>query len=126
MNELFVSVNTRESKVARYLALWKRKIEQVGTLNFPSDDLLAGLTGNPTLEVAIRADGELHEVLVLESSNHPRLDQSAMRIVRLASPFEPFPTEVRRDYDVMRFVYVWQFQDGNRGNSLLRVAESDT
>ncbi len=126
MNELFVSVNTRESKVARYLAMWKRKIEQVGTLNFPSDDLLKGLTGNPTLEVAIRADGELHEVLVRESSNHPRLDQSAMRIVRLASPFEPFPVEVRRDYDVMRFVYVWQFQDGRRGSSILRVAESDT
>lgn len=124
IKELYVSVNTRQSNVARYLALWKKKIEQVGTLNFPSDELLAGLTGNPTLEVAIRADGALQEVRVRESSNHPRLDHSAMRIVRLASPFEPFPEEVSRYYDVMRFVYVWQFVDGHRSGGAVRVSST--
>lgn len=112
--ELYIAVNTRQANVARYLALWKKKIEQVGTLNFPNDDLLRGLTGNPTLEVAIRSDGALHDVRIRKSSNHARLDQSAMRIVRLASPFDPFPSEVKREYDVMRFVYVWQFVDGRR------------
>lgn len=124
IKELYVSVNTRESKVARYLALWKKKIEQVGTLNFPSDDLLAGLTGNPTLEVAIRSDGALQDVRVRRSSSHARLDQSAMRIVRLASPFDPFPPEVARDYDVMRFVYVWQFVDGERSGGAVRVSSA--
>jgi protein TonB len=114
VRELYVAVNTRQSSVARYLALWKKKIEQVGTLNFPNDEMLVGLTGNPTLEVAIRSDGALHDIRVRESSNHARIDQSAMRIVRLASPFDPFPPEVKRDYDVMRFVYVWQFVDGRR------------
>ncbi len=122
VRELYVAVNTRQSNVARYLALWKKKIEQVGTLNFPNDEMLKGLTGNPTLEVAIRSDGALHDVRVRETSSHVRIDQSAMRIVRLASPFDPFPPEVKRDYDVMRFVYVWQFVDGARQGSSVRAA----
>lgn len=121
--ELFVSVNTRQSNVARYLALWKKKIEQVGTLNFPSDELLSGLSGNPTLEVAIGADGSLQDVILRRSSAHPRVDLAAMRIVRLASPFDPFPAEIRRDYDVLRFVYVWQFVDGERGPSQVALPQ---
>lgn len=123
LRELFVSVNTRQSNVARYLAMWKKKIEQVGTLNFPSDDLLNGLSGNPTLEVAIGADGALKDVILRRSSEHPRIDLAAMRIVRLASPFEPFPAEIRREYDVLRFVYVWQFVDGQRGPSQVALPQ---
>ncbi|MFK8018042.1 MAG: cell envelope integrity protein TolA [Gammaproteobacteria bacterium] len=125
IRELYVAVNTRQSNVARYLALWKKKIEQVGTLNFPNDEMLNGLTGNPTLEVAIRADGALHDVRVRKSSEHPRIDQSAMRIVRLASPFDPFPDQVKRDYDIMRFVYVWQFVDGARQGGSLRTSAAN-
>ncbi|MEO1574195.1 MAG: TonB family protein [Pseudomonadota bacterium] len=121
LRELYVAVNTRQSNVARYLALWKKKIEQVGTLNFPSDALLDGLSGNPTLEVAIRSDGALHDVRIRESSSHKRIDQSALRIVRLASPFDPFPNEVRRQYDILRFVYVWEFVGGRRTGGRLRT-----
>lgn len=124
VRELYVAVNTRQASVARYLALWKKKIEQVGTLNFPNDEMLRGLTGNPTLEVAIRSDGALHDVRVRESSNHARIDQSAMRIVRLASPFDPFPAPVKREYDVMRFVYEWQFVDGRRAEGSVRAAST--
>ncbi len=122
VRELYVAVNTRQASVARYLALWKKKIEQVGTLNFPNDDLLQGLTGNPTLEVAIRADGALHDVRIRKTSEHARIDQSALRIVRLASPFDPFPDEVRKNYDVLRFVYVWQFVDGRRERATVRTS----
>ncbi|MEM7082425.1 MAG: TonB family protein [Pseudomonadota bacterium] len=112
LRELFVSVNTKKTELARYLVMWKRKIEQVGTLNFPNQALLQGLSGNPTLEVAISANGFLEDVVLRRSSGEPRVDQAAMNIVRLASPFEPFPAEIRNKYDVMRFVYIWQFVDG--------------
>ncbi len=121
LRELFVSVNTRKTELARYLVLWKRKIEQVGTLNFPNQSLLEGLSGNPTLEVAISSNGYLEDVVLRKSSGEPRVDQAAMNIVRLASPFDAFPANLQAQYDVMRFVYIWQFVDGKQGESSVKL-----
>jgi protein TonB len=68
------------------------------------------------LEVAIRADGTLQEVLVRRSSGHRELDVAAVRIVRLASPFDPFPPAMRARYPMLRFAYEWQFLKGRLGD----------
>jgi protein TonB len=107
--EKTVSVDTQEAQFAGYLAAWKQRVEQLGTLNFPDAARRAGLAGNPVLEVAIGADGGLREIIVVRSSQQKLLDQAALRILRLAAPFEPFPDDIRRDYDVLRFVYEWRF-----------------
>lgn len=108
--------DTRESAIAGYLDGWKRRIEQVGTLNFPDEARRRALSGNPVLEVAIRADGSLQEVLVRRSSGHRELDVAAVRIVRLASPFDPFPPAMRERYPMLRFAYEWQFLKGRLGD----------
>lgn len=64
------------------------------------------------LEVAIRADGRLEDIVVRKSSGRKEVDQAAMSILRLASPFDPFPAEMRKQYDQLRFAYEWQFLDG--------------
>jgi protein TonB len=107
--------DTRESLIAAYLDSWKRRIEQVGTLNFPNAARRESMSGNPVLEVAIRADGHLEQVLVRRSSGHRELDNAAVRIVRLASPFDPFPPAMRERYPVLRFAYEWQFLRGRLG-----------
>ncbi len=112
LRETFIAVDTREAVFAGYLSSWKRKIEDIGTLNFPDQANRAGLKGNPVLEVAIRADGSLHEIIVRRSSGHSKLDQAALRILRLAAPFDPFPGALKDEFDVLRFVYEWQFLDG--------------
>ncbi|NJD31256.1 MAG: energy transducer TonB [Gammaproteobacteria bacterium] len=104
--------DTRESIIASYLDGWKRRIERVGTLNFPNEACRRGLSGNPVLEVAIRADGGLEQVVVRRSSGHRELDNAALGIVRLASPFDPFPSAMRERYPVLRFAYEWQFLKG--------------
>jgi protein TonB len=101
--------NTRESKLAPYLDAWRRKVERLGTLNFPQ---IAAGAGNPVLEVAIRRDGSLGEVLVKRSSGRKDIDQAALSILRLASPFDPFPKELAKQYDELRFAYEWQFLGG--------------
>jgi len=108
--------DTRESAIAAYLDGWKRRIEQVGTLNFPNEARRRTLSGNPVLEVAIRADGTLQEVLVRRSSGHRELDVAAVRIVRLASPFDPFPPTMRERYPMLRFAYEWQFLKSRPGD----------
>ncbi len=107
--------DTRASQIARYLHGWKLRIEQVGTLNFPNEARRRSLSGNPVLEVAIAADGQLDQVIVRRSSGHPELDQAAVNIVRLASPFDPFPAAMRKSYPVLRFAYEWQFLEGRLG-----------
>ncbi len=108
--------DTRESAIAGYLEGWKRRIERAGTLNFPNEARRRALSGNPVIEVAIRADGSLDEVVVRRTSGHRELDQAAVSIVRLASPFDPFPPEMRERYPVLRFAYEWQFLDGRLGS----------
>lgn len=118
--EYFVSVNTRESVFAEYLAAWKARMERLGTVNYPNA-ALRGRSGNPVLEVALAADGSLREVRVTRASGQPALDQAAIGLVRLASPFDPFPAEIRARFDVLRFAYEWRFIEGRSAGSQLRA-----
>src|SRR4051794_30156862 len=104
--------NTRQSIIAPYLDAWRRKVERLGTMNFPQIARNAKASGNPVLEVAIRADGSLGQIIVRRSSGRKELDQAALSILRLASPFDPFPTDLRKKYDELRFAYEWQFLGG--------------
>ncbi len=118
LREIEVSANTRESRIAPYLAGWKRRVEQFGTLNYPNLAQASRTQSNPVLEVAISSSGELREVRLRRSSGTPELDQAAIGILRSAAPFPPFPEELRNEYDVLRFAYEWRFT----GNVSLRTA----
>jgi len=111
--QLIVSADTSEASIAAYLDNWKRRIEVVGAEYFPTLGALEGLHGSPTLEVSIAADGQLADVIVRKSSGSAALDKAALDILRRASPFDPFPAEVRADYDSVRFAYKWLFAEQN-------------
>lgn len=107
--QLVVSADTRESNVAQYLDTWKRRIEAVGKEHFPELGEFDNVSGSPTLEVSIHASGDLAEVIIRKSSGSAKLDQAALDILRRASPFDPFPAEIRDEYDSLRFAYKWLF-----------------
>jgi protein TonB len=75
------------------------------------------LTGSPTLEVSIEASGQLAEVVIRQSSGSTVLDKAALDILRRASPFDPFPPEIRSDYDRLRFAYKWVFNEQLEGTT---------
>ena len=64
------------------------------------------------MEVGIAANGVLEKVVIRRTSGYPELDQAALAILKLASPFDPFPPELAHEYRVLRFAYEWQFVDG--------------
>ena len=119
--ELLVTPSTRSSDVAVYLDAWKRRVEQVGTLHFPDEARRHNLSGNPVIEVALAANGGLINAVVRRSSGHAELDRSAIAILKLATPFEPFPTELAARHDVLRFAYEWQFVGGRLAGSAVEV-----
>lgn len=110
--ELLITPDTRESVVAPYLDAWRGKVERIGTLNYPAAARRPGLVSNPILEVTIAADGHLAAVSVRSSSGFPELDQAAIDILKLASPFDPFPSDLAARYATLRFAYEWQFVAG--------------
>jgi protein TonB len=117
--------NTRESKIAPYLDGWRRKVERLGSNNFPQVVRQLMRQGappdNPVLEVSIRADGVLESIVVRRSSGRKELDQAAISILRLASPFDPFPAELGDVYDQLRFAYEWQFLEGGKTRGKVSV-----
>jgi protein TonB len=119
--ELVVTPNTRVSDVAVYLDSWKRRIEQVGTVNFPNAARRSKLTGSPLIEVVLASGGGLVRADVRRSSGHGELDRAAMDILRLATPFEPFPAALAARHDVLRFAYEWQFVGGRLEGSAVEL-----
>jgi len=120
--ETFVSVNARESRYAPYLDAWRRKVEHIGNLNFPPEIRNRRISGSLALAVALNSDGSIRELFLSKPSNQAILDESALRIVKLAAPFAPFPANLRRDTAVLRFVYVWRFNGGSRQGGVRSAA----
>jgi protein TonB len=119
--ELLVTPNTRISDVALYLDAWKRRIEQVGTVNFPNAARRSKLSGNPVIEVVLASSGGLVRADVRRSSGYGELDRAAMDILKLATPFEAFPKELAARYEVLRFAYEWRFVGGRLAGSSVEV-----
>jgi periplasmic protein TonB len=111
------SVSARRTSDAYYLESWRRKVESIGNLNYPEEARRQRLYGSLRMLVSIRPDGELKEVRILDSSGHKVLDDAALRIVRLAAPFAPFPDEMRQSTDVLEIIRTWEFRKNRYSSS---------
>lgn len=113
------SVATKAADDAEYLYNWQRRIEKIGNEHYPESARIQKLYGDVRILVAIKADGSLKSIEILESSGIPILDSSALKIVRLASPFEPFPANIKKNTDVLEIVRTWQFRKDKFSRSQL-------
>ncbi|NTV11548.1 MAG: energy transducer TonB [Zoogloea sp.] len=109
----FIGAHTQEYRFAQYVEDWRQKIERVGTLNYP-DTARGKLYGSLLMSVVIRADGSVQSIEVHRSSGYPVLDDAARRIVQLAAPFAAFPTDIRRDTDVIEITRTWTFTNADK------------
>jgi protein TonB len=107
-------VRTDRYAADSYERAWQDKIERVGNMNYPEEARRKQLTGALMLTVAVNADGSIQQINVHRSSGHAELDDAAERIVRLASPFAPFPSQLKKDYDVLVITRTWRFFTDNR------------
>lgn len=107
--ELVIGPDTRADEAAPYLTAWRSRVERIGTHHFPAGLRGQALARNPVLEVSLRADGTLADIVIQRSSGHGGVDQAALDILRLASPFDPFEAALAQRYDRLRFSYEWRF-----------------
>mgnify|MGYP001998850304 FL=1 len=99
------SVSTKSAVEAAYLNMWRQKVERIGNANYPSGNVY----GNLRMLVILSYDGTLNGVRILESSGHRVLDNAALRIVRLAAPYQAFPVDMRKQYDQLEIIRTWKF-----------------
>ena len=107
----FISASTREYVYASYMRGWSDRVQRVGNLNYPQQARERKLYGDLVLTVGLRRDGSIKTIDVIKSSGHPLLDASAERIVRLAAPFPPLPTDAA--VDELYITRTWQFLPGD-------------
>ncbi|MCL4472023.1 MAG: energy transducer TonB [Sulfuricella sp.] len=105
----FLGARTQEYRFARYAEDWRHKVEKVGNLNYPEEAKREKIYGSLQLTVIIKADGSIRSIEVTRPSGQKVLDEAAVRIVRLAAPYAPFPEDIRKDIDELGIVRTWSF-----------------
>ena len=105
------SLSAVQAADAAYLADWRRRLEAVGNKYYPEASVRYGLYGELQLLVIIRKDGSLENIRVLKSSGYAVLDEAAIKIVRMAAPYSPFPPELAATTDKLEIIRTWQFQE---------------
>jgi protein TonB len=108
-------LNAQGVEWARYVEDWQLKVERIGTFNFPEEARQQQVYGGPVLTVQINPDGSLHGApRIVRSSGHTLLDAAAVRIVRQAAPFPPFPPSLASRYRILEITRKWSFTADNR------------
>jgi protein TonB len=93
----FISPSTKEVGYAMYYKEMQKRIEEIGTLNFPQKNGRK-MYGELVIYIPIFQDGTIYQkdggVQIEKSSGNPDLDRAAIAIVRRAAPFGRFPAKM--------------------------------
>ena len=93
-----ITPSTREVGYAMYYSQLQKRIESIGTLNFPQQNGKK-LYGELVIYIPVFQDGTIYDKeggpRVERPSGNPALDEAALRIVRRAAPFGRFPDNMR-------------------------------
>ena len=109
----FIGARTEEYLPAQYIEDWRLKVERVGNLNYP-EEARGRMYGSLVVYLEIDADGNLKRAEVQRSSGQKVLDEAALRILRLASPYGKFSAQMREQFDVLAFARTWTFTQSDR------------
>ncbi|MDH3608775.1 MAG: energy transducer TonB [Gammaproteobacteria bacterium] len=107
------TLSAKTATEATYVREWVEKVEGVGNLNYPDEVRNKHLSGTLILSVLLNHDGTVELMEVRSSAGKSLLDESAKRIVNIASPYQAFPPEMRESYDQLMITRTWLFGKDN-------------
>lgn len=111
------STNAKSAVEAAYIDAWAKKIERVGTNNFPKEAIRLGTSGTLIINATLNQQGKITEAKVKLSSGSRILDNSALRIIKIASPFRALPKKVLEQYDQLQITRTFIFDTGIEGGN---------
>ena len=89
-----ISLDTKEAKYISYFSRIKQQIQRVWV--YPSQGIKRTLSGELTLKFEISKDGNLLSLRLINSSGSNILDANAVKAVREAAPYYPFPITITK------------------------------
>jgi protein TonB len=93
------TVSAKTAVEAAYIKAWIDKVERVGNSNYPDYARRRNLSARLILHVLPASDGSTVNAFISAFSEQKVLDNAALHIVKLAAPFKPFSTQMRKAYD---------------------------
>ncbi len=113
----FIDATSAKSAVeAAYINDWVHRVEGIGNLNYPAQAKRDHISGKLILNVLLNNNGKVLKVQVAVSSGSHVLDEAAIQIVKISSPFPSFPEEMRKRYDQLMITRTWSFNTNIDGN----------
>jgi len=106
------SLAAKGSVEAEYIHNWSKKLERIGNINFPAAAIKLSLSGTLILNATLDRMGRVTEIEVTTLSGSKILDNAAIRIVKLAAPYEPLPPKIRAKYDRLNITRTIVFHKG--------------
>lgn len=104
-----IGARTQEYKFAAYVESWRQKVERIGNLNYPAAAKDHKIYGQLQLTVYIKSNGEVEKVEIRQHSGHQVLDDAAVHIVKMGSPYAAFPDDLRKEVDIIDITRTWIF-----------------
>jgi protein TonB len=87
-----INLDDRRPRFLDYLARLKQRIQTEWT--YPEEARRVGMGGELVLVFTLNETGTLTHIQLVESSGFPILDDEALRAVKSAAPFDPFPPQM--------------------------------
>ncbi|MBR7800095.1 TonB C-terminal domain-containing protein [Undibacterium fentianense] len=106
----FLGAYDKEVPLRMYVDSLKQKLERNGNLIYEKRSL-SNVEHNVLVNMVVRSDGSIEEVVILRSSGSRAIDEKARNIIMANSPFGAFPPALALKYDVIEIQRVWSFGD---------------
>jgi len=123
--KVLTGANAKAVSFAHYYDAMRQKIEAYGSAFFPRANGRP-LYGSLIIVVSVDSQGFITSnaqgkdgISIGRSSGNPELDRQALAIVRASAPFGPFPSEMRKQIDVLDWVSTFEF--GREGADRLEL-----
>jgi protein TonB len=110
------SSNAKSAVEAEYIDAWAKKIERIGTTNFPQEAIRLNQSGSLIVIAILNQRGAVESARIYSSSGSRILDNAALRIIKLASPYPPLPEKVRKQFDQLSITRTFLFNTGQTGS----------
>ena len=105
-----VSTPHKANLISHYVTYWIRQVESAGAGELPMER-----KGEIQVRVTVSRDGHLAQLSVVRSTLPVSAAKTAVRMIRTASPFAPFPEDLARQANKLVISCTMRFLNGNIG-----------
>ena len=104
-----ISSKSPEYVYRLYFEAWQKKVERMGSMNYPEAAIINNSSNNLIMKVTINSNGLINKIAIIKSSGSEELDIAAAEIVRNGSPYAPFSEQMKREVDQVNITRIWKF-----------------